>query len=112
MSDINMSELSSALLDIANKLTYIAGELMRLEVGPANRSYAFLDTPLSDSDDFSLRYRSLNVLQAENITTLRGLIALTPSELRKLPNCGAKTMQDIIKMLDRLGLYLGMSVPK
>ena len=61
-------------------------------------------------DMLELSVRSKNCLDAENITTLRDLVALTEPEILKVRNFGKTSLKEVKSKLQALGLTLGMKV--
>ena len=53
-----------------------------------------------DELDFSLR--TYNVLRRAGITTVEELLAADPKRLKRIRNCGAKTMAEIENKLEEL----------
>ncbi len=63
-------------------------------------------------EDLELHIRTLNVLKALNIDTIRDLVQRTENEMLKQPNFGRKSLNEIREVLDSMSLYLGMEVPE
>ena len=61
-------------------------------------------------DMLELSVRSKNCLDAENITTLRDLVALSEPEILKVRNFGKTSLKEVKSKLQALGLTLGMKV--
>ena len=61
-------------------------------------------------DDLELTVRSANCLKAENIYYIGDLIQRTENELRKTPNLGRKSLNEIKEVLSARGLTLGMKL--
>ena len=60
--------------------------------------------------DIDLSVRALNSLINQNINTINDLIEQTESELKRFPNMGQKSIDEIKQMLDHYSLYLGMEI--
>lgn len=69
------------------------------------------DSPV---DDLGMTKRSTNALKADNIRTIRQLIALSECELDKTPNLGSKSIREVKYALSEHGLMLagGNAKPK
>ncbi len=61
-------------------------------------------------DDLELPVRASNCLKKANIYTVGELVQKTENELLKAKNFGRKSLDDIIKVLNDMGLDLGMKV--
>ncbi|MFP4048523.1 MAG: DNA-directed RNA polymerase subunit alpha [Desulfovermiculus sp.] len=61
-------------------------------------------------DDLELPVRASNCLKKANIYTVGELVQKTENELLKAKNFGRKSLDDIIKVLNDMGLDLGMNV--
>jgi len=61
-------------------------------------------------DDLELPVRASNCLKKANIYTVGELVQKTENELLKAKNFGRKSLDDIIKVLNDMGLDLGMRV--
>ncbi len=61
-------------------------------------------------DDLELPVRASNCLKKANIYTVGELVQKTENELLKAKNFGRKSLDDIIKVLNDIGLDLGMKV--
>ncbi len=64
-----------------------------------------LDMPIAELD---LSVRASNCLQAENIKTVRDLVARTEADMLKIRNFGKTSLKEVKKKLTELGLSLGM----
>ena len=62
--------------------------------------------------DLELSVRALNALLNQNLNTIKDLIELTEGELKRFPNMGQTSINQIKEMLDNYSLYLGMEIPK
>jgi len=60
--------------------------------------------------DIELPVRALNSLINQNVNTINDLIVHTEGELKRFPNMGQKSIDDIKQMLDHYSLYLGMEI--
>lgn len=60
--------------------------------------------------DQSFSKRVMNALEALNIKTIRDLVRMTESDLRKGKNVGEKAISEINEFLEKLNLTLGMDV--
>lgn len=60
----------------------------------------------ADVRDIGLCVRTQNCLLAEGIATTDQLVAYTAAGLRKVPNLGKATVQEIRKALDDIGMHL------
>ncbi len=63
-------------------------------------------------DELELSVRSSNCLRAANIQTLVELVTKTESEMLKYRNFGRKSLSELQKVLEDLGLHFGMDVNK
>ncbi len=63
-------------------------------------------------DELDLSVRSANSLKNANIHTLRDLVARTEKDMLETKNFGKKSLEEVMDLLDKLGLSLGMSVPE
>lgn len=61
-------------------------------------------------DDLGLSVRALNSLKNSSIRTLRDLVELAEEDLLKVKNVGEKALAEIGELLEREGLYFGMSL--
>jgi len=61
--------------------------------------------------DLELSVRALNSLLNQNLNTIKDLIEQTEGELKRFPNMGQKSIDEIKQMLDHYSLYLGMEIP-
>ena len=61
--------------------------------------------------DLELSVRALNALLNQNLNTIKDLIELTEGELKRFPNMGQTSINQIKEMLDNYSLYLGMEIP-
>ena len=59
-------------------------------------------------DDFDLSVRSANCLKNANIHTLRDLISRSEKEMLETKGLGAKSLEELQALLERLGLSFGM----
>ena len=66
---------------------------------------------LLDLKDLELSVRALNALLNQNLNTIKDLIEQTEGELKRFPNMGQKSIDEIKQMLDHYSLYLGMEIP-
>ena len=65
------------------------------------------DKVLSQSiDELELSVRSYNCLKRANINTVEDLISKTPSDMMKVRNLGKKSLDEVLKKLDDMGLSL------
>lgn len=62
-------------------------------------------------DDLELSVRSTNCLKTENILYIGQLIAKTEADMLRLTNFGRKSLNEIVAVLQPLGLSLGMTTP-
>jgi len=60
--------------------------------------------------DLDLSVRALNSLINQNVNTFNDLIEHTEGELKRFPNMGQKSINEIKQMLDQYSLYLGMEI--
>ena len=58
--------------------------------------------------DIDLSVRALNSLINQNINTINDLIDQTEGELKRFPNMGQKSIDEIKQMLDHYSLYLDL----
>ena len=59
-------------------------------------------------DELELSVRAANCLKAANIRTIGDLVVRTEAEMLKFHNFGKKSLDEIVSILDSLGLALGM----
>ena len=62
-------------------------------------------------EELELSVRSANCLKAAEITTIGDLVSRKESEMLQFHNFGKKSLDEIISLLEVLGLSLGMDVP-
>lgn len=62
--------------------------------------------PTAKIKSLGLSTRAGNCLLADNICTVEDLISRTKSDLLKLPNCGLRTLEEIISTLNNHGMTL------
>ena len=60
--------------------------------------------------DLEVTTRTLNVLATENIKYVGDLVQHTEKSLSELPNMGSKSIDELVRALSELSLYLGMNV--
>ncbi len=65
-----------------------------------------------DIEDLNLSVRAYNCLKKRGINTVRELVKLTPEELMEMKNFGKKSLEEVKKVLESLGLSLGMELDK
>lgn len=71
-----------------------------------------LDAVLSKKiDELDLSVRSVNSLKNANILTLRDLVRKSEKDMLETKNFGKKSLEEVLEVLDKLGLSLGMDVP-
>ena len=63
-------------------------------------------------DDLNLSVRSANCLRNAHINTLGDLVVRSEKEMLETKNFGRKSLKEIQKVLDRMGLSFGMEVPE
>jgi len=63
-------------------------------------------------DQLDLSVRSVNSLKNANIHTLRDLVARTEKEMLETKNFGKKSLEEVLEVLEGLGLALGMELPE
>ena len=61
-------------------------------------------------EDVDLSVRAVNALLNQNINTIKDLIEQTESELKRFPNMGQRSINEIKETLDQHSLYLGMEI--
>lgn len=61
-------------------------------------------------ENMNLKIRTINVLQAENIVTVRDLVRLNKTDILKLRNSGRKTFWELDDFFKEHNLYWGMKV--
>ena len=83
----------------------VANQQMRKSIIAWERSKMSVQSALS-IDVLQLTVRSVNVLKAENIYTIRELIAFSKNDLLKVPNMGRKSLDEIIEALRQKNLNL------
>jgi len=63
-------------------------------------------------DELELSVRASNCLKAANIETIADLVSKTEQEMLKFRNFGRKSLNELQKVLENLGLHFGMDVDK
>ena len=63
-------------------------------------------------DDLNLSVRSANCLRNANINTVGDLVVRSEKEMLETKNFGRKSLEEIQKVLDRMGLSFGMELPE
>ena len=63
-------------------------------------------------DDLNLSVRSANCLRNANINTVGDLVVRSEKEMLETKNFGRKSLEEIQKVLDRMGLTFGMELPE
>jgi DNA-directed RNA polymerase subunit alpha len=63
-------------------------------------------------EELELSVRSYNCLKAANIRTIGDLLQRTESEMLKYRNFGKKSLTEIKEVLAKMGLSLGMKLPR
>ena len=63
-----------------------------------------------DIEDLNLSVRAYNCLKKKGINTVRELVKLTPEELMEMKNFGKKSLEEVKRVLESLGLSLGMEL--
>ena len=72
-----------------------------------------LDAVLSKKiDELDLSVRSVNSLKNANILTLRDLVRKSEKDMLETKNFGKKSLEEVLEVLAKLGLSLGMNVPQ
>lgn len=72
-----------------------------------------LDAVLSKKiDELDLSVRSVNSLKNANILTLRDLVRKSEKDMLETKNFGKKSLEEVLEVLDNLGLSFGMDVPQ
>ena len=61
-------------------------------------------------DELELSVRSTNCLKNANIRLIGELVQIPENEILKTPNFGKKSLEEIQKVLEDMGLYLGMKI--
>ncbi|MCY3972242.1 MAG: DNA-directed RNA polymerase subunit alpha [Acidobacteria bacterium] len=67
---------------------------------------------LKEIDDLNLSVRSANCLRNANINTVGDLVVRSEKEMLETKNFGRKSLEEIQKVLDRMGLTFGMELPE
>ena len=67
---------------------------------------------LKEIDDLNLSVRSANCLRNANINTVGDLVVRSEKEMLETKNFGRKSLEEIQKVLDRMGLSFGMELPE
>jgi DNA-directed RNA polymerase alpha subunit len=96
-----------ANVDEAREAIDILNRYIRLEQAgatPAPAGHAASSTPIADLE---LGTRACNVLRSEGIETVEELVCYSRWELRKVPNLGVHTLDEITEALTARGLVLG-----
>ena len=62
-------------------------------------------------DELELSVRSANCLKNDNIVYIGDLVQKTEAEMRRAPNFGRKSLNEIKEVLSQMGLHLGMEIP-
>ncbi len=65
---------------------------------------------LKKVEDLELSVRSQNCLKNDNIIYIGDLVTKTESDMLKTPNFGRKSLNEIIEILDSMGLRFGMEI--
>jgi len=68
---------------------------------------AILEEPL---EDLGLSARVVKILKAAELESLRDLVRMTDKEVHKIKNFGQKSLQEVLKLLEKKDLTLGMDV--
>jgi DNA-directed RNA polymerase alpha subunit len=66
---------------------------------------------LKKVDELDFTVRTANCLKNDNVVYVGDLVQRTEAEMRRTPNFGRKSLNEIKEMLVQMGLYLGMEVP-
>jgi hypothetical protein len=66
---------------------------------------------LKKVDELQLTVRLYNSLKNENIVRIGDLVQKTQGELLRTPNFGRKLLNEVVEVLAKIGLRLGMEVP-
>lgn len=82
----------------------IKGELLGEEL---LRVRKLLETPLSE---FGLSARAFNCLKSANLTLLADIVKLEIADITKLRNFGAKSLKEIIQLIEENKLSFGMDL--
>jgi len=123
------TDLDKLILDLETNGTVSAEELITKAAERLHHElYKFIDLrqvpePVEESgveeidpilitpvDEFSLSVRSTNCLKAERIYYIGDLVTRTEMDLKKTPNFGKKSLDEIKELLESLGLKLGMEL--
>ena len=83
----------------------VANSQMRKSIIAWEKSKLRIDSVFS-IDVLQLSVRTVNVLKAENIYTLKALLAYEKKDLLKIPNMGRHSLNEIIEALRRQSLFL------
>ena len=67
---------------------------------------------VKEIDDLNLSVRSANCLRNANINTVGDLVVRSEKEMLETKNFGRKSLEEIQKVLDRMGLTFGMELPE
>jgi DNA-directed RNA polymerase subunit alpha len=62
-------------------------------------------------DQLDLSVRSVNSLKNANVHTLRDLVVRTEKDMLETKNFGKKSLEEVMEVLEGLGLSLGMELP-
>ena len=86
-----------------------------LKVTPGSRSLAkdrLLHLAMRKNSPFArLTVRAANVLRCNNISTLEELAALSINEVRRFPNCGRVTREELTQVLVKAGMSFAPTPP-
>lgn len=63
-------------------------------------------------DQLDLSVRSVNSLKNANVHSLRDLVGRTENDMLKTKNFGKKSLEEVMEVLEGLGLSLGMELPQ
>jgi len=63
-------------------------------------------------DQLELSVRSVNSLKNANVHTLRDLVQRTEKDMLETKNFGKKSLEEVMDVLEGLGLSLGMELPE
>lgn len=106
-----LEEAAGLLMDHLRLFVKQEQEGQGADAGSEVEDPELLRTLLRPVEELELSVRSANCLKAAEIRTIGDLVARNESEMLQFHNFGKKSLDEIVAILDTLGLRLGMNVP-
>lgn len=78
------------------------------KVARVNKLNPNLDTP---TNELEVSIRVANALRREDLKYIGDLVQITEQEMRRIPNFGNKSLNELKEILHPLGLHFGMHIP-